>query len=280
MLRRSLICTALLVVFIAALFLANLPGEQAAEAASPIPDSLLLPSEVYWVGLPVDALDPADVPAGMLPDQAETTARQLLQKQASPILDQLEELQMRGEISDFALEPDKHAIRVAGMDNSSALDSLQTPIFVAADAIPECHTGAAAAWQTQVMGLSQAASAEKMRLNQVNAADTNPSIEVQYTPGSSWGNISGVTDPGVTVTVRILRQGQVVVERTAFSSTFDGRYYVYPYYYSCPTSGYDFELQAGDVVEVTAAGNTVSTTVVDIYASVNRNVSRVLRHQN
>jgi hypothetical protein len=67
--------------------------------------------------------------------------------------------------------------------------------------------------------------------------------------------------------MRILRSGRVIATESTTSDS-NGYYYFSPYWQSCPTSGYNWGLRPGDVVEVTAHGNTVSTVIVDMRAWV------------
>jgi len=229
----------------------------------PDPDEIVL-------ALPMPDFGKLDIPMGLTPEAAERYAQQLTYQAASPLLLELEQLQAEGLVADYAVRPDLHAVVVSGLtpEASARLSRAQelTGIYPSVDEMPACAANVPQALATRV--LAQSAILQNARVTSLQATD--PSITVYLYVSSSYrsGSISGITAPSTAVTVRVLRKGVEVARRTTTSSS-QGYYYVYPYWQSCPTEGYDFELYPGDVVEVTANNNTVSTVVANLSGWVN-----------
>jgi hypothetical protein len=236
----------------------------------------LAPPQDYLVALPVSLPDPAAIPVGLSPEAAVEYARILTERQARPILAELERLRAEGLIAGFEVRPDLHGVVVVGakaqaLEELPRLPQVTAVMPYAAEHPPACALAAAQALQEQVFGLSRAAAiAPSFQAAGLAPQATDPSIDAYVPPGStgnSWTYVWGRTTPTTTVTMRILRSGRVIATESTTSDS-NGYYYFYPYWQSCPTSGYNWSLRPGDVVEVTAHGNTVSTVIVDMRAWV------------
>jgi hypothetical protein len=251
--------------------LALLSGSAKAQELQP-----LVPPQDYLVALPVSLPDPAAIPVGLSPEAAVEYARILTERQAGPILAELERLRAEGLIAGFEVRPDLHGVVVVGakaqaLEELPRLPQVTAVMPYAAEHPPACALAAAQALQEQVFGLSHAAAiAPSFQAAGLAPQATDPSIDAYVPPGStgnSWTYVWGRTTPTTTVTMRILRSGRVIATESTTSDS-NGYYYFYPYWQSCPTSGYNWSLRPGDVVEVTAHGNTVSTVIVDMRAWV------------
>ncbi|HEY79979.1 MAG TPA: hypothetical protein G4O05_02715, partial [Caldilineae bacterium] len=242
-------------------------------AAESIPDPLpvptggpLPPPSDYLLVLSVAPPDPAEIPSNLSRDQAVGYARDLIYRQAQPILDDLARLRAKGGITGFEVRPDLHGVMVTGATAQAIGELSRLQGVVAAmpyvDESPTCAVAAAQALPEQVLGMSRVAAGGSLRLRTTALAPqaTDPSIDIYAPPGGYWSSISGKTTPNTSVTMRILRGWRVIATEstTSYSS---GYYYFYPSWQSCPTRGYTWSLRPGDVVEVTAHGNTVSTVV-------------------
>lgn len=234
----------------------------------------------YLLALPVVPPDPTEIPAGLTPEQAAEYAHRLTYRQAGPILPELERLRSEGLIAGFEIRPDLHGVVMKGAA-SDALERLSRLSGLAAlmphsEASPStCAVAAAQALPKQVLGLSRLAGERAMRFRVagVTSQATDPSINLWVRPGSTgndYSDISGQTTPDTVVTMRILRGGRVIATQstTSFSDPWGGWYFFAPSWQDCPVSGYTWSLRPGDVVEVTAHGNTVSTVVADLRAWV------------
>jgi len=245
----------------------------AAMAQEPQPPA---PPQDYLVALPLALPDPADIPAGLPPEVGAGYARILTERQARPILAELERLRAEGLIAGFEVRPDLHGIVVAGatvraLEELSRLPQVTAVMPYVAERPPACALAAAQALQEQVLGLSRAAaSVSHLQAAGLAPQATDPSINAYVPPGSTgntWTYVWGRTTPTTIVTMRILRGGRVIATQST-TSYGDGYYSFYPSWQTCPTSGYNWSLRPGDVVEVTAHGNTVSTVIVDMRAWV------------
>jgi hypothetical protein len=236
------------------LFLAGVCTVTPARAAPSPPEDVLL-------ALPMPAANALEVPAGLSPQQAEMYASGITYRMAAPLLGELERLQKTGHLLSFEIRPDLHAIEVTGVEAGTLTDLQRSPhvgaSFPAAGPLPVCASGAPQALITQVWAMSH------VRPTSVNATD--PSISVYRYPPNDYTSVYGSTAPTTTVTMRLLRGGTEIVSRTTTSST-SGHYSFYPSWQSCPDGSYDWIAQVGDVVEVTANGNTVTTVVAPLTA--------------
>jgi hypothetical protein len=89
--------------------LALLSGSAKAQELQP-----LAPPQDYLVALPVSLPDPAAIPVGLSPEAAVEYARILTERQAGPILAELERLRAEGLIAGFEVRPDLHGVVVVG----------------------------------------------------------------------------------------------------------------------------------------------------------------------
>lgn len=250
---------------------ASAPPVPTAGASLPSVDPIRS-AEDYLIALSILPPEPADVLAHLAPEQALAHARGLTQRQAQPVLPELERLRAEGRIEGFEVRPDLHGVVVTGAV-PAALDQLSRvgdigAVMAYADEPPACAVAAAEALPEQVLGLSHARAEQPKQAQAAGAIQTtNPSILVYAPPGSTWTSVSGQTTANITVGVRILRGGRLLHSGSTTSNSY-GNYYFYPIWQSCPTSGYNWSLRPGDVVEVTARGNTVTTVVAELSAWV------------
>jgi len=205
------------------------------------------------------------------PEQAASYARGLTYRQARPVLAELEHLQAEGKIADFEVRPELHGVVVREGTSEvpewlSRLRDIAAVFPLKGGDYPSCAVAAAEALPEQVEGLSRVAAGAAARLRAEGPTTpqaTDPSIDAYI--GSTWSSVSGKTTPDTGVTMRILRGGEVIVTDST-TSDGGGYYHFYPSWHSCPSYGYDWTLRPGDVVEVTAHGNTVSTVVATLSA--------------
>lgn len=274
-----LIGTVVLATFLVGLFLIFIPALAAEPAPTPlpVPTAGSPPSSAdYLLVLPVIPPEPAEIPSGLSREQAAEYARSLTYRQAQPTLADLARLRAEGSIAGFQVRPDLHGVIVTGatMQAMETLSRLQgaAAVMPYADEPPACAVAAAQALPEQVLGMSRMAASSDPHLRATGLAPqaTDPSINANVPPGSTgntWTYVWGQTTPNTSVTMRILRGGRVIA--TQSTSSYSGGYYsFYPSWQSCPTSGYNWSLRQGDVVEVTAHGNTVSTVVAYLRAWV------------
>jgi len=286
--RVTYLSAAFLVALLAVVLLLALPT-RAAQQTSPPPSAGTqppppTPPQDYLLALPIALPDPADIPAHLSPEAATEYARTLTERQAGPIRAALERLRAEGLIAGFEVRPDLHGVVVSGakpqaLEELSRLPQVAAVMPYTADHPPACALAAAQALPEQVLGLSRIAAGSAPRLQAAGLAPqaTDPSIDAYVVPGStgnSSSKVSGRTTANTSVTMRILRGGRVIATQSTTSYS-DGRYSFYSSWQSCPTSGYNWSLRPGDVVEVTAHGNTVSTVIVDLRAWVDPDTNTV-----
>jgi len=119
-----------------------------ASANHPLPSSQSTavppsPPTDYLIVLSVPTLDPAEVPPDLTSEQAAEYARRLTDRQAGPVLAELERLRAGGLITGFEFRPDLHGVVVKGA-RPDALKVLSRRSGVAAamrysgDAPPVC----------------------------------------------------------------------------------------------------------------------------------------------
>ncbi len=264
---------AMLAILIAAIFLLTLPTSAARPTSTLSQPTLTVfsspPPADYLIALPVPPLDPAEIPPNLTPERAIAYAHSLTYRQAQPILAELKRLRAEGSIAGFEVRPDLHGVVMTGARARALedLDRLQEAAAIVpyADEPPACAAAAAAALPEQILGLSRMATATASGLRTAGLASrsTDPSIDAYVPPGSTgstWTDVRGWTTPNTAVTLHILRGGLIIATRSTTSDS-SGYYYFRPSWQQCPTSGYNWGLRPGDVVKVTAHGNTVSTVV-------------------
>jgi hypothetical protein len=199
----------------------------------------------------------------LTPHQSTLLAQDLLTEAARPVLRQLEEMQAAGAVASLEWQAERNAFVVQLNDDQAAQSLSQLPGVAALESAANdaaCGQGAVAAFAEQLHFFSRQPTEHPARLNA-----TDPSIDVYHMDGDDLGYIWGYTTPNTPVTIRIWRNGALLVERSTTSSTY-GSYSLYPAWQNgCgQASGYDWTLLPGDVVEVTAHGSTVSTVVAPL----------------
>ena len=238
------------------------PGLPAGASLSP-PE----PGDEYLLSLPVPTPSP-DVPANLTPEGAAAYARRLLLQQADPLLARLQTLRDERAVVDYEIRPDLYGVvvRLAKSAEPQILDRL--PGVNAVEPVANdksCAHGAVKALEQQLLGASQATALREHETRTAASAEaTNPSISVYRDPDGSYGYVQGYTDASTPVSLIIYRSDGSVRTARATTSSSSGWYYFYPSWHSCPVNGYDWVPRVGDRVQVTAAGNTVSTTVVPL----------------
>lgn len=211
--------------------------------------------------IPMPDLKNLDIPLLKNRAEAERYTSSLLKKQARPLLSELQALKDIGRVADFKLLPEQQAILVqsSSTDSKSQLSQLSNvETFASTKAENACGTESFAALQDQIYSISRTQDFGK----DFERKPTQTEIFIVYLDGFDWGYIFGYTSPFVDVTLRILRAGQLLADEQTMTSTQDGEFEFYPEYSDC--SDFTWLLQEGDVVEITAAGKTTSTTVVKL----------------
>jgi hypothetical protein len=223
--------------------------------------------------LPVVSPNPAELPTRLSPQQAVEYAHELTYRQAQPILQELGRLQAAEEIEGFEVAPELHGVTIRGASRRTLaeISRLQeiSALLPLGEEAPTCAVAAAEALPEQILSLSQVTARSQTALQpaDLRAQATDPSIMIEISLDSGWANVSGSAAPDSTVTLRILRGGRTLATESTTSSS-SGYYSFRPSWHACPSSGYDWSLRPGDVVEVTAGGNTVSTVVAHLSAWV------------
>ncbi|MCS6774465.1 MAG: hypothetical protein NZ693_10205, partial [Thermoflexales bacterium] len=235
-------------------------------------DSAMPPD--YLLSFAPPDLSEIEVPGGMSYDEAQALAEGLLASRFSPALDALSHLRQEGLIAGVEVHPELLAVIARGV-TPSAVELLasvpgvaQVTPFVDSTSAP-CSAITLQALADQVHGLSQIASAAALDgVGIASLQSTPPKIHVRASDGSSgWSYFFGQAAPNTVVTMRILRAGATIATGSTTSDSAGG-YGFYPSWQGsgCGSSGYTWSLQPGDVVEVTAGSQTVSTVVARLHA--------------
>ncbi|KAA3660591.1 MAG: hypothetical protein DWQ04_18955 [Chloroflexi bacterium] len=264
MLRRFVI---LVLLVLSPIFIINYQGhEGTAVAAPPHNEEKEAPTDnVYYIALNVPSVDSYQINLPFGPEGVETAVWQALKQESQPIVNELEQLQMRQLISGYELQQGTNSVAVYGVSDAAHLQTLNQTASVYQNELPKCAIDSAQAMQEQIAGLMQTQSMkENAVLNRVTAV---PSIIVQTVPKSNYSSVNGYADGNKTVTMNLIRNGQTVATQSTTSSS-NGFYYFSPSWQSCPFPDYSWQAKTGDVVQVSANGQTASTTVVDISLSV------------
>lgn len=216
----------------------------------------------YLLMLPFPHIDRGQVPSAMSAEQVRDFTYRLLYRQAEPVMDSLRHLRYEGKITRFELQPDKNAIAV--WSAASLLDLTPQIQGLLPASSTGCGKRAAQALNEKIIGLSYQTPFHSGRVTSIQ--DTDPSIDVYAPTGATYTYFYGETAANIAVSMRILRSGTQIASDSTTSDD-GGDYYFDPYYGSdCEAGGYSWVLQPGDVVEVTANGNTVSTVVSHLEA--------------
>lgn len=257
---------ALVVIFLAVSMLIS-TGAQTAQAQEPA-----LPAEqTYLIPIPLPDLGKVDLPARLDRDQADSVTEGLLAKEAGRILDELRLLKERGLVSDYEIMPDAPVVRVTMTQDrvpevARALPEGASALVEESEGLPACVSSAVDHLPDMVMAASRTQ-------NQRDLASTSqatvlaagaPVIEVYYyeEPGYRYAYVSGTATPKSEARLRVLRGGKQVA--LDYELVDEYGYYSFSRNYLSCTESYNWELQPGDVVEISAGGFTSSTTVTPI----------------
>ncbi|WP_322805639.1 hypothetical protein [Thermanaerothrix sp.] len=224
--------------------------------------------EDYLILLPYEAPQPQEIPFTFKPGQKQIVLADLIYQRTKTLRAELEQLRAQGLIAGFEVRPDLYGLVVHGLtqDGMRRLQNLPDVggVLPKDSQNQTCAVATATAFIHQVEALGQSLERREALESKggFEAMATNPSITVIYY-GYSW--VYGQTFSNTTVTLRVLRGSTVVVTTTTTSDSM-GWYYFNPDWIDCPTSGYTWSLQPGDVVEVSAGGRTARTVVAYISA--------------
>ncbi|MDX9849744.1 MAG: hypothetical protein RBT01_04490 [Anaerolineaceae bacterium] len=215
----------------------------------------------YLLMLPMPDLKGIDIPPLRSRSEVERYAASLLVKQAAPLINELQALKDRGQVGDFELLPEQQSVLIHGNYTDSQAQFSQLSGVEALTAVKEentCGIDRFAALQEQIYSISHTQDF----LEGYERKPSQTEIIIPYRDGFYGSVILGYTIPSVEVTLRVIRDGVPLGVEQTMTSTSDGEFIFFPDYLNC--LGYNWILQAGDVVEITAAGKTTSTTVVNL----------------
>lgn len=236
------------------------PVDYAADPAGIQPGDILL-------SLPFPDLAGVTWPAGLHDEQAVDLAHGIVNRQAAPLLAELEARRSRGAILGYQLRYDLQAVAVqpatAGL---AGLDGLTEVALVSQGGGSglACGAFAAQALVDQVLTRSRP-------LPQFSAAGPGADLTIQlYMPppeltGHYFSSVQGQAPSNTEVEVRITRAGAILTEGTTRSDA-GGWFYFEPQWAECPQYGYTWRLMPGDVVQVAAVGQVATTTAAPVLA--------------
>lgn len=241
--------------------------------------------EDFLIILPFKVPQPQEISPSSRPAPKHKYLSEIVYGQIKPIQAELERMQTEGWITGFDVRPELYGVVVHGL-TQEGLQRLYTLPDIG-NVLPKdrqsetCAEATAEALVRQVEVMSQSLRhretmpvAGDLTAQTITPQTTNPSIEVEYY-SNGYGYISGQTNPGIKVNLRVLRAGNVIATDSTTSSSLNGWYSFYPEWRSCPISGYTWTLQPGDMVEVTAGGRKVTTTVAPLVAWADPNTNQV-----
>ena len=195
-------------------------------------------------------------------------ARAWSRRLARPLLAALAPLQATGQISGYEVRPAQHAVAVWGVQPATAAALASLPNAVGIRPAPVSSSApspAAQALADQVLGLSQLLAVQ----NSIQAPTATPlTIRVSRFPGLDWDTVIAASAPTTSASMRILRRGQEIYTESQTHTTPQSTFLFIPPWHECPNEGYAWRLQPGDIVEVTAAGQTTQTVVANISVGV------------
>ena len=228
----------------------------------PIPPSGV-PIREYLIGLPAPRT--YDAPGAWRDQSPNQILRAVAEQQAQPLLAELRRLQSRGELLDFSLDPALFAVRVTTDGELPPLQAANGYIRAAGEGQPSCAAGIPQAVVEMARG---AAAAREIAARDARAASETPTINVRVAAPyiGEYSYIYGTVAPNVDVEMRIYRNGSLYLEWFNDSGS-DGFYNMYPYWDDCPRSGYVWYVQPGDVIEITAGGESARMTVAPLVVS-------------
>lgn len=224
-----------------------------------------LSTKEYLIGIPAPR-EPLDLSPDLRGASPSRMLHEVAGRQAQPLLDELQRLQLRGEILAYELDPAQFAVRVTAAGELPLLDEGVSYAVAAEDGPPSCAVGLPEAMTAAARATIADEALDPMRPRGATAGPTlNISVRAPY--AGEYARVSGSTEPNVSVQMRVWRNGSLYL--TWYNESNDNGYYeMYPYWDSCPRGGYMWYLQPDDVVEITAAGKTSRTTVAPIVASL------------
>ncbi|MBW7959757.1 MAG: hypothetical protein H3C69_09390 [Candidatus Promineofilum sp.] len=180
-------------------------------------------------------------------------------RQAEPLLRELRQLQARGEILGFVLDPDQYAIRVWANGALPALRGEAAMIAPAEQGLPSCAEGLAGA----VADMARASlMAEIAPIRHSPSATDSPVIYVEASPPyyNKPSAIYGFAAPNSEITITVDRNGSSYVSFYEVVPS-NGIYYVHSEWANCPRRGYTWYIQPGDVVRVWDSNGVSRMTV-------------------
>lgn len=261
--NRRLMHAALILFMAIALALSANPQVARAQESEPTEN------KTYLIPIPLPNLHDAKLPANIDQDQADKVAKDLLAREVDKILDELRKLKSRGVVEDYTVLNDSPAVRVTLAEKE--LTQLQqvlpasTQVITNSGEAPACVSSGVEHLPEMVLAAARMQDQRTLGApaDTETLATAAPVLSIYFDPGSEYNGVSGTAAPDSEVKLRILRGGNEVASDYVWSGA-DGYFEFTPEYISCPQGHYIWELQAGDVVEVTAAGMSSSTTVTPI----------------
>lgn len=219
----------------------------------------------YLIGLP-----PPKEPPSLNIDTMGLSSRRLLQmvaeQEGAPLAAELSRLQAEGQILGFSLDPARYAFRVFTQREQPRLNADVAYVATAESGPPSCMVGLpdAVAEMTRASSVADAVASTTPK-----SVSVTPTIFVQLNAPyvNQYTYIFGSAAPNASVSMRVYRNGSLYLQWVNTTSS-TGRYTMYPSYSSdCSSNGYEWYLLPGDVVEMTAGGETSRTTLVPVEAS-------------
>ena len=221
-------------------------------------------TQSYLLYLPMPDFSQVDIPTGLRREQVVRQAQSWMRTQAAPLLKELREKQAQGEVLSFEFQPDSYAVAVKLPAGENKAQEILERLEGVQETAPESSQATACGSSYAARVEEQFVTLTRVKATPATAAATDPSITVFAPTGSEWTYVYGETLPGVTVSLAIRRGGTTLASETTTSYS-DGSYGFYPDWAGgCQGEGYSWALQAGDIVSVTAHGNTISTTVASL----------------
>ncbi len=212
-----------------------------------------------------------ELPTAADPLQAEEMARSLIWRQAEPLLNELRELESRGLIESYTLQPENYGVAVTGVTEEARMEFMRSSNIAyttsSGQSAPFCAVKAAEAFKNLLM-------IDNRRIE--NAAQTqferniiqNNRLQVNIDPFSDYSWIDGVMPANQLIRFDLIRNGVVVYTENGDSRS-DGSFSFYPQWVSCPQMGYNFSIKPGDTVRMTAGSVVKSIDVVELQGFAN-----------
>ena len=217
----------------------------------------------YLILFAIPELTAADFPIGGGASEIDRYAARIVARQAERIRPELARFQAHGQLTMLGTRGERNGILVrvqdpAVLERLSALPEIQG-IYPSEQSLT-CSTWTAADLKMALQSRGSPAFPSGARA----AAAGSPVITVYHFAEGNWGEVSVSAGIHAAVSLKLIRGG-VVVGTGAGITYADGTYTFYPSAGGCDSLS-NWDLQDGDVAEVTANGSTASTTVVPIDA--------------